>query len=232
MELKPSFTGLGPHAWFIGLEYPIAFRQEIEDLITGVSPDSSIKVNEQLAGAIDLEYDIDISGTKLEKILFATTAEHSKEIQQFGIGPTSPLFNLKEFTWYTSDIPDIGSASSAWINFQAKHEYNPPHTHSGDFSYVLFYKIPYTRESEKAAGPGKDSNVEDSHGMFNFLHMIDPQSPNNRQHIAQAPIKTDTDEEWQLMIFPSTLMHYVTPFYSSDEYRITLSGNFSQKTYL
>ena len=31
---------------------------------------------------------------------------------------------------------------SLWINFSQKHDFNPPHTHSGILSFVIFCKVP------------------------------------------------------------------------------------------
>ena len=29
-----------------------------------------------------------------------------------------------------------------WINFSQKHDFNPPHSHSGSLSFVIFCKVP------------------------------------------------------------------------------------------
>ena len=37
-----------------------------------------------------------------------------------------------------------------WVNFQKKHEFNPMHTHDGIYSFVIWHKVPYSMEDEKA----------------------------------------------------------------------------------
>ena len=41
------------------------------------------------------------------------------------------------------------------------------------------------------------------------------------------PLELDVDKsfEGQMVMFPSKLQHLVYPFYTSDDYRITVSGN-------
>ena len=36
-----------------------------------------------------------------------------------------------------------------WANYQYKHEFNPPHNHSGIYAFVIWMKIPYTSEDQK-----------------------------------------------------------------------------------
>jgi hypothetical protein len=43
--------------------------------------------------------------------------------------------------------------------------------------------------------------------------------------IKQVPIPVDSSYEGTIMMFPSALNHGVYPFYTSDEYRISVSGN-------
>ena len=50
---------------------------------------------------------------------------------------------------------------SAWINRQKKNEFNPPHTHDDDLSFVIYTKIPKGLHKEchsccsaTAPGPG------------------------------------------------------------------------------
>ena len=36
-----------------------------------------------------------------------------------------------------------------WANYQYKHEFNPPHNHSGLYAFVVWMKIPYSSEEQK-----------------------------------------------------------------------------------
>ena len=39
-----------------------------------------------------------------------------------------------------------------WVNYQ-KHEFNPIHIHDGLFSFIIWHKVPYKMEDEKARFP-------------------------------------------------------------------------------
>jgi hypothetical protein len=106
-----------------------------------------------------------------------------------------------------------------WVNFQKKYEYNPIHDHTGIYSFVIWYQVPYTLEDEQKYHHSSGNN---HHGDFNFVY---PAPFNRSYQMLSQPLKIDKSKEGYISIFPSSLNHIVYPFYSSDEYRITLSGN-------
>ena len=103
-----------------------------------------------------------------------------------------------------------------WINFQTKYEFNPPHSHSGVYSFVLWVNIPYDIKTElqQYNVRGKSQN-----STFNFLYT------NGTGRIKNHTIYVDKTYEGYLCLFPSNTMHSVNPFYTSDDYRISISGN-------
>ena len=107
---------------------------------------------------------------------------------------------------------------SAWVNFQKKGEFNPMHNHTGMYSFVLWYKIPYFSSIEEKASPGRKSN-NNLAGKFEFIYS------NILGSVTGAMIDVDRQWEGQILLFPSMLNHTVYPFYSSDEYRISIAGN-------
>ena len=117
-------------------------------------------------------------------------------------------------------LPTLRYDGDAWVNFQQKHEYNPPHSHSGVFSFVIWYQIPYYIKDELPYNSGQKRKISDysSNGEFSFLYTID-------EKMFNQPLFVDKTKEGYMAIFPSSLSHYVNPFYSSDDYRITISGN-------
>lgn len=118
-------------------------------------------------------------------------------------------------------FPKLNTQSeSSWIIFQKKYEYNPPHTHFGILSWIIWYDIPYLIEDEKKYGPGKyKTNTKSTdNGNFNFLIP-------NRDSIEIIPLPVDKRWNGTLCLFPSNLHHSVNPFYTSDDYRIVISGN-------
>lgn len=105
-----------------------------------------------------------------------------------------------------------------WVNFQKKFEFNPVHDHTGVFSFVIWVKIPYNLKTETAESPGVDS-AQPLAGHFAFYYI------NTLGNLCHYSIPADETMENSLLIFPSKMNHSVYPFYSSDDYRISVSGN-------
>lgn len=102
--------------------------------------------------------------------------------------------------------------SSAWVNFQKKHEFARPHAHLGDFSFVLWLKVPFLMADESENG-----NVEAASFAFHYTNTLGK--------IQNWTIPVDRTYEKRVIVFPSDMMHSVYPFYSSDDYRVVVAGN-------
>lgn len=105
-----------------------------------------------------------------------------------------------------------------WINVQRKGEFIPLHQHSGLYSFVLWFEIPYTIENEIS----KSSNsilIKDRSGKFEFVYI------NPLGKLSNVMLNVDKSWEGNLAVFPAELHHQVYPFYTSDNLRITISGN-------
>jgi hypothetical protein len=112
--------------------------------------------------------------------------------------------------------------SNLWVNFQKKNEFNPNHNHSGVMSFVIWIKIPYNLKTELAMSPGKYSNGNVASAFqFTFSDILG----NHRTH----NLFLDNSFEGKILLFPNKMMHCVYPFYTSDEYRISVAGNISLK---
>ena len=109
------------------------------------------------------------------------------------------------------------SKPDLWCNIQKKYEYNPIHNHAGDLSFVLYIKIPYDLNKEKAE-PHAVNERQSTLPTFSFLY---PSIGIVDSHM----ITLDHSHEGMMLIFPAWLQHMVTPFYTSDDYRISVSGN-------
>lgn len=134
-----------------------------------------------------------------------------------------PSFSEKMYNMDESGHVNTLRMQSLWGNYQKKNEFNPPHNHSGIFSFVLFLKIPYDLKEEKDYFPTTSSPFKDKKGVnscFCFRY-TQPFSGN----IVDVPIRLSKDDEGTGFFFPSYAAHSVYPFYTSDEYRITISGN-------
>jgi|TARA_R110002153_G_scaffold192408_2_gene345664 hypothetical protein len=99
-----------------------------------------------------------------------------------------------------------------WINFSQKHDFNPPHTHLGILSFVIFCQVP-----EKIFKVQADSNSQRAGEIhFTYGERISKLMGN------EYPVKP---YENLMFIFPAELKHFV-PAYWVDAERISVSGNF------
>ncbi len=105
-----------------------------------------------------------------------------------------------------------------WVNYQKKYEFNPLHHHTGLYSFVIWVKIPYDFRNEFELDLCKNSNNK-CPGSFAFYY------PNAIGELEENIIELDPSFEKQIVVFPSKVNHCVYPFYTSDDYRISISGN-------
>ena len=168
-----------------------------------------LKMNDKLVGHIKEEYRI---------------PEYPKEFEEFIVkaSVSGPTINWYERFEFMSDDRPI-KFENLWCNFQKKYEFNPPHSHSGVVSFVIFVKIPYDLDKEDKIYPGVkvDEKTQRCTARFQFLN------PDNKGGggIVNDAIDVDKSFEGKMFIFPNVQMHQVFPFYTSDDYRITVSGN-------
>ena len=109
---------------------------------------------------------------------------------------------------------------SFWVNFQKQHEYNPPHNHGGDFSFVVWMKIP-TRSAEQHKLEFLRGHRKPNASNFQFSYL----DINGKQR--QYPYLMNPSMEGMMLFFSADLIHSVNPFYECDEDRISISGNLS-----
>lgn len=175
--------------------------------------DSSLDLTHKLAGQIDDEYNIEYP-QEITDFLFDNLRKYKTDINNIESKYTTPKsYNNFEFKF----------KEDSWVNFQKKLEYNPLHRHSGDFSFVIWYRIPYKKENEDKIGPGKNDNLK-TNGSFKFVYSV------GLGKIDSVIIPGDESMEGTVLIFPANLHHCVYPFYTSDEERISFSGNFYHKS--
>jgi len=103
---------------------------------------------------------------------------------------------------------------SLWVNYQQKYEFNPIHDHDSDISFVIWIKIPYDKETESQVF--SKTNARSLNGEFHFLYS---DIFGNQSSI------TPNEKQGMISLFSSRVSHMVYPFYSSDEYRISVAGN-------
>lgn len=125
----------------------------------------------------------------------------------------------------TSGLPLV--LDRLWVNFQRKGEFLPVHNHNGIYSFAIWIKIPYNIVDEQNHESSRYSNtIGKNHnlaGNFQFLYN------GSTGTIATKNIPVDKKCENKMILFPSSMYHTVYPFYTSDEDRISVSGNFKLK---
>ena len=108
---------------------------------------------------------------------------------------------------------------SLWVNFQKKHEFNPPHDHSGVYSFVIWMQIPTSYAEQKKLPICANSNADNHISNFAFSYT------NTLGRISTFAYNMEKEAEGYMVMFPSELKHEVFPFYENDGERISISGN-------
>jgi hypothetical protein len=150
----------------------------------------------KLAGHIKEEYALD-NPVKLAPVLQKYFEAYTIGYNQWrGAGSIQPNFKL----------------TALWINYMKANEFNPPHDHSGDLSFVLYPSVPQDIIDECKSFTG---TMRGPGGIAWFY------GEGNRQCISAV---NQLPESGDLYIFPATLKHWVFPFKSKVE-RVSVSGN-------
>ena len=115
--------------------------------------------------------------------------------------------------------------ASTWVNFQKKGEFQPLHSHTGVFSFVIWMDIPYHYKDEAKLPFARSNLKKPPGGNFSFT-FSDGTSRVMKNHY----IKLSPEMNGYCCFFPSDLCHQVYPFYTSDKDRISISGNISYRS--
>ena len=148
---------------------------------------------------------------------------------------TENLYEQKDIEWFTKKFTpyltnyvnsynsfieqketksDYLKISKLWINFMKAGDFNPPHIHSGELSFVIYLKVPFEIKLEN------DKSIVNDFGpgsvVFNYGETQD--------YVLSE--RAFMPNEGDAFIFNSKLRHHVSPFKSNVE-RISVSGNIS-----
>ena len=169
-------------------------------------------LNSDLAGNIKHEYAIPKGKAAISHFLMQLIIEHQKKYPDFFKKAHSTL----------NHRPCEVELFNLWVNFQKKYEFNPMHVHDGLYSFVIWHKVPYTIDNEKQRFTSmREKDIRA--GMFSFFY-TDPSGK-----VTQEALPVDNSWEGKVALFPAMLNHMVYPFYTSDDYRISISGNLGFK---
>ena len=131
------------------------------------------------------------------------------------------IFNLYTYvysTWKSTKKakPPTFFLEKLCINFQGPNEFNPPHSHGGALSFVIFLKIPIELRAENQNYKGLSAGP----GGITFLY----------GDVEEYCITAQSlfPEEGDMYIFPAWVKHWVYPL-KTDCKRISVSGNVIDK---
>ncbi len=169
---------------------------------------NKIRVNEKLAGQITNELQYPESPI-VEDYIQSLVQKYDKR-SKYITGYIKKMFSDNSKLNFT--------LSPFWANFQKKSEYNPMHTHSGVLSFVIWYKTPYLYKDEVEYDTAKKGSSLCTNGLFSFII--------NKNGVVDS-VYMPVDKNWDgyISLFPADLFHQVYPFFTSDDYRISISGN-------
>tara|TARA_B110000908_G_scaffold166176_1_gene216844 strand:+ start:96 stop:749 length:654 start_codon:yes stop_codon:yes gene_type:complete len=209
-ELNLQFSDL-PNIGILSTKLPTEMlnilTREVEKIISS-NFNSHSAYNQNLLGHMQHEYDLDNCINTVEPFVLYLANAYNKQYNWFNDSDAN----------YENDRPKQLKLTDLWVNIQKKHEFNPPHEHTGIMSFVIWIKIPYKLADEEAYFPPVSGNANrTSKFSFHYSNLV-----GQHQHYM---IDVDKDHEGTIAMFPSKLNHSVNPFYTSDDYRISISGN-------
>ena len=171
--------------------------------------------NTKLVGNIEEQYLMDFKNQinlyKLETYLRGLAGIYEKKFKYMS-SMGNQTMSLDEGTSFDLRL------RNCWVNFMKKYEFNPIHNHSGLYSFNIFVKVPYNLK-EEFDSPRTQNKDQKFPGCFSFY------CSNGLGEFVPHVVEADKEWEQVIILFPSITQHCVYPFYTSDDYRITVSGN-------
>lgn len=199
-----------PNSGFVFFKFNESQLWQVKQEIAEIQSDFSKATpwNYKLAGNLTHEY----------KLSDTTTADLERHLK-----PVVETFE-NQFGTVQSEMNSLMDHAElklgvSWVNYQKKLEFNPIHNHDGVLSFALWIKLPYNIEEEKKLVLSSGSNTPVP-GHFQFTYNSSVGIP------TMYDIPCDENMEGCGVLFPAKQLHCVYPFYTSDEYRISVSGNF------
>ena len=106
------------------------------------------------------------------------------------------------------------SFDDLWVNYMKAGDFNPLHTHGGDYSFVLFLDLPKKLIQEQKDFEG--TSMKPGTLAFEYTAQARPRWATTGTVITPQP--------GDFFMFPALLQHWVAPF-KSKVTRISVSGN-------
>jgi len=161
----------------------------------------------KLVGKVHKEVQIPVRNKEHREFLFTTMKSACVDYLKESI-KNNTAYGWKKIAGDAVPTMDNIHMAHSWVVSQYAGEYNPWHHHSGDFSSVIFLKLPPNmhKEIEKDFKDHYPAN-----GLIEFMF-------GENQGFRSDNLKFKP-EVGKLLMFPSWLKHFVYPFKSEGERR-------------
>ena len=161
----------------------------------------------KLVGKVHKEIQIPVRNKEHRELLFTTMKSACVDYLKESI-KNNTAYGWKKIAGDAVPTMDNIHMAHSWVVSQYAGEYNPWHHHSGDFSSVIFLKLPPNmhKEIEKDFKDHYPAN-----GLIEFMF-------GENQGFRSDNLKFKP-EVGKLLMFPSWLKHFVYPFKSEGERR-------------
>ena len=177
-----------------------------DDVLSDNNKSAQWDFSNKLVGKVSAEVQIPITDKNTKKYLADTMKKGCLEYLNKMIE-----FN-RSYGWnkISSNAPTIDNIHIAhsWIVSQYAGEYNPWHKHSGDFSAVIYLKLPDGMEGEYKKD---EQDHYPANGLIEFMY-------GEAQDFRSDGVKFKP-EIGKFLVFPSYLKHFVYPFNVQGERR-------------
>jgi Putative 2OG-Fe(II) oxygenase len=166
------------------------------DICEKYKNDSSRRVNNNLVGFIDCEFNIlDLVRPTLLPVITKMILEYANNAES--------LYTMQV------NVTDV-NCISGWCNIQKTKEFNPVHNHPlHDIACVIFPKVEMSKTKVYKAIPG----------CLGFKY-------GERLNNFGTPIYHISPKTKDVYIFPADMFHYTTPVWEDTDIRISTSFNF------
>ena len=161
----------------------------------------------KLVGKVHKEVQIPIRNKEHRELLFSTMKNACVDYLKESI-KNNTAYGWKKIASDTVPTVDNIHMAHSWVVSQYAGEYNPWHHHSGDFSAVIYLKLPLNMHKEI------EEDFEDHYPANGLIEFMFGENQNFRSdNLKFKP------EVGKLIVFPSWLRHFVYPFKSEGERR-------------
>ena len=161
----------------------------------------------KLVGKVHKEVQIPVKNKEHRELLFTTMKGACVDYLKESI-KNNTAYGWKKIAGDAVPTIDNIHMAHSWVVSQYAGEYNPWHHHSGDFSSVIYLKLP-PKMNEEIKEDWKDHYP--ANGLIEFMF-------GENQGFRSDNLKFKP-EVGKLLMFPSWLKHFVYPFKSKGERR-------------